>query len=190
MARIAPVAPEALSAELRHLLATRPPYNIYRVLANAPTALPGFVQLAGSLLTQGELDPQLREMVILRVGAHCRSGYEIHQHRRLALHVGVSEERIAKACALAAAQDSDSLEDKLLRFTDSVVLSVKAPQPQFDAVQAALSARQLTELLMTIGLYMMVSRVLENLEVEIEADGVDIAGRYEPGARLNPPDRA
>lgn len=180
MARIAPVALEAMSAELRELLATRPPYNIYRVLANAPTALPGFVQLAGALLTQGELDPQLREMVILRVGAHCRSAYELHQHRRLALHVGVSELRIAKACDLAGPQDSDSLEDRLLRFTDSVVLSVKAPQAQFDAVQAALSPRALTELLMTIGLYLMVSRVLENLEVEIEADGVDIAGRYQP----------
>lgn len=30
---------------------------------------------------------------------------------------------------------------------------------------------------MTIGTYMMVSRVLENLEVEIEKDGVDIAGK-------------
>lgn len=183
MARIAAVAPEAMPAELKQLLATRPPYNIYRVLANAPAALPGFVQLAGSLLTQGELDPQLREMVILRVGVHCRSAYEIHQHRRLALHVGVSEQRIAKACDLAAGQDSDSLEDKLLRFTDSVVRDVKAPPAQFDAVQAALSPRSLTELLMTIGLYMMVSRLLENLEVEIEADGVDIGGRYEPGAR-------
>lgn len=181
MARIAPVAPEAMSAEIKELLATRPPYNIYRVLANAPAALPGFVQLAGSLLTKGELDPQLREVVILRVGAHCRSAYEMHQHRRLALHVGVSEQRIAKACDLGAAQDSDSLEDKLLRFTDSVVREVKAPQAQFDAVHAALSPRSLTELLMTIGLYMMVSRVLENLEVEIEVDGVEIAGRYEKG---------
>lgn len=177
MARIDPVAPEAMAPELRELLATRPPYNIYRILANAPTLLPGFIQLAGSVLTKTELDPQLREIVILRVGAHCHSDYEMHQHERLARHVGVSEERIHKALDVRAAQAGDSLEDKLLRFTDSVVLSVKAPREQFETVKAALGPRQLTELLLTIGLYMMVSRTLENLEVEIEPDGVDISSR-------------
>lgn len=177
MARIAPVAEEAMAPELRELLATRPPYNIYRILANAPTALPGFVQLAGALLTASELDPQLREMVILRVGAHCRSAYEIHQHRRLALHVGVSEARIARAMDLADAAAGESLEDRMLAFTDAVVLSVKAPAAQFEALREHLSPRGITELLMTIGTYMMVSRVLENLEVEIEREGVDIAGK-------------
>ena len=96
MTPLIPQDPDAL----KQLLDSRPPYNIYRILANAPTALPGFVQLAGALLTQSELDPQLREMVILRVGAHCRSDYEMHQHLRLARHVGVSEARIRKAVAL------------------------------------------------------------------------------------------
>lgn len=174
MARIDPVAPEAMSPELKNLLDTRPPYNIYRILANAPTALPGFVQLAGALLTQSELDPQLREMVILRVGAHCRSAYEMHQHLRLARHVGVSEERIRKAVDIGGATADESLEDRMLAFTDSVVVSVKAPQAQFDALREHLSPRGITELLMTIGTYMMVSRVLENLEVEIETGEVDI----------------
>lgn len=188
MARIDPVAPEALSPALKQLLDSRPPYNIYRILANAPTALPGFVQLAGALLTQSELDPQLREMVILRVGAHCRSDYEMHQHLRLARHVGVSEARIRKAVALDGAADTaDALEDLMLAFTDSVVRSVKAPAHQFDALRRHLSPRGMTELLLTIGTYMMVSRVLENLEVEIEPDGVDIAGRaYYPGATVPP----
>jgi len=177
MARIAPVAPEAMSPELAELLATRPPYNIYRVLANAPTALPGFVKLAGALLTQSELDPQLREMVILRVGALCNSAYEMHQHLRLARHVGVSEERVRKAVRTDAPDNGDTLEDKLLAFTTSVVQTVKAPEAQFRAVAAELSARSVTELLMTIGTYMMVSRVLENLEVEIEQDDIDISSR-------------
>lgn len=178
MARIDPVAREHMAPELGALLASRPPYNIYGILANAPTALPGFVQLASALLTQSELDPQLREMVILRVGAHCRSAYEIHQHMRLAQHVGVSEARIRKALDIgSAATVSDSLEDRMLAFTDSVVRTVKAPAEQFEALREHLSPRGITELLMTIGTYMMVSRVLENLEVEIEQDGVDIASQ-------------
>ncbi|MGB3069898.1 MAG: carboxymuconolactone decarboxylase family protein [Ottowia sp.] len=177
MTRISPVPSDALSPDTAELLSTRPPYNIYRILANAPTLLPGFVQLAGALLTKTELDAQLREMVILRVGALCGSAYEIHQHTRLARYVGVTEERIRKALSLDDADGGvhgERAEDILLRFTDSVVRDVKAPASQFEAVKDLLSPRQLTELLLTIGTYMMVSRVLENLEVEIEPDGVDI----------------
>lgn len=178
MSRIPPLAIEAMAPALQDLLATRPAYNIYRVLAHAPTVLPGFMQMASALLTQGELDPQLREMVILRVGAHCKSAYEIHQHVRLARHVGVDQARIAKALRLEGAADHTTLEGRMLAFTDQVVLQVKADAALIAALQAELSPRALVELLMTIGTYMMVSRVLENLEVEIEADGVDIAGRY------------
>lgn len=176
MPRIEALAPEAMSAETAALLATRPPYNIYRVLANAPTALPGFLQLASALLTRSELDPELRELVILRVGAHCRSAYEIHQHKRLARHVGVDEARIARALDLAwTPSPSGGFEELLLAFTDRVVEDVKAPGTLFEALRVQLSPRGITELLMTIGTYMMVSRLLENLEVEIEEDGVDIA---------------
>lgn len=183
MSRIPALALESLPPALQALLATRPAYNVYRVLAHAPTVLPGFLQMAGALLTQGELDPQLRELVVLRVGAHCRSAYEIHQHLRLARHVGVSEARIDKALRLDGPAAASTLEDRLLAFTDQVVLQVKADAALFGALQAELSPRALVELLMTIGTYMMVSRVLENLEVDIETDGVDIAGRYDaPGA--------
>jgi alkylhydroperoxidase family enzyme len=175
--RIDPLPLDAMSPALRELLASRPPYTIYRVLANAPTVLPGFLQMASALLTQSEIDPQLREVVILRVGAHCRSAYEIHQHERLARHVGVSEERIRKALDTGAGAGGDSLEDAILAFTDSVVLSVKAPEHQYRAIAAQLSPRAMTELLLTIGTYMMVSRVLENLEIEVEQQGVDITSR-------------
>jgi 4-carboxymuconolactone decarboxylase len=192
MPRIAPIAPANMPAELRELLATRPPYAIYRTLANAPTVLPGFIQMASALLTKTELDPALRELVILRVGAHCRSAYEIHQHLRLARKVGLDEARIEKALSLdsapgLAAREASALSDQddlALAFTDSVVVDVKAPKPLFDVVLAWLGPRGVTELLMTIGLYMMVSRALENLEVEIETEGVDIDSKaYYPPVR-------
>jgi alkylhydroperoxidase family enzyme len=179
MPRVPPLEIDALPPALQELLAKRPPYNVYRVLAHAPTALPGFMQLASALLTQGELDPQLREMVILRVGAHCKSAYEIHQHLRLARHVGVDDARIDKALRPGGPVLTDTLEDRLLAFTDQVVLQVKADVGLLESLQTELSSRALVELLLTIGTYMMVSRVLENLEVEVERDGVEIAGHYQ-----------
>ncbi|RCW69439.1 carboxymuconolactone decarboxylase family protein [Pseudorhodoferax soli] len=184
MPRIPALQVDTLPPALQALLANRPPYNVYRVLAHAPTALPGFMQLASALLTRGELDAQLREMVILRVGAHCRSAYEIHQHLRLARHVGTSNARIDKALRLDGQAATDTLEDRLLAFTDQVVLQVKADAALFVALQSELSPRALVELLLTIGTYMMVSRVLENLEVEVERDDVEIAGHYQAPTSL------
>jgi membrane-bound ClpP family serine protease len=60
------------------------------------------------------------------------------------------------------------LESRLIRFTDAVVRDVKAPAPLYEAVASLLSNKQLIEVLMTIGFYMLVSRFLENLEIDIE----------------------
>ena len=56
-----------------------------------------------------------------------------------------------------------------MRFAESVVWEVKAPEPLYSAVARQLNERQMAELLLTIGFYMLVSRFLENTEVEIEA---------------------
>jgi alkylhydroperoxidase family enzyme len=70
----------------------------------------------------------------------------------------------------------------VLRFTDEVVRDVKASDAAFEAVAAHLSHREVSELLLTIGFYMMVCRFLENLEVEIEVEGeVDQTVNLPPG---------
>ena len=62
----------------------------------------------------------------------------------------------------------DAFECAVLRYTDAVVREVKAPEELFRPVAAGLTHQQLVELMMTIGFYMLVSRLLENLEVDIE----------------------
>ena len=174
MPRIHPVAPADQSIEIREILATRPSYNIYNTLAHAPTLLPGFIQLASAILTKTELDPKIRELVIIRVGGHCQSAYELHQHKRLALKVGVTQDQIENCLSLLPRTFGTSEEDTLLAFTDAVVKQIKVPEDLFQATKKWLSDREMTELLITIGTYMMVSRFLENSGVEIETDPVDI----------------
>jgi 4-carboxymuconolactone decarboxylase len=64
------------------------------------------------------------------------------------------------------------LERLVLHFTDEVVQKVKASDALFDELLSHLNHRQMAELVLTIGFYMMVSRFLENFEVEIEPPGV------------------
>jgi alkylhydroperoxidase family enzyme len=172
MARVPYVDVSAMPEPLQRALGDQPPLNIFRALANAPRAARGFLGLGGALLRRGELDPQLRELVIVRVGLISGAAYEVHQHRHLARAVGVPQEKLD---GLDGNLDDDTFtghERDVLRFTDAVVTDVKAPDELYEPVASALSDGELCELLLVIGFYMLVSRVLENLEVEIEEDNV------------------
>ena len=58
-----------------------------------------------------------------------------------------------------------------MRYTDDVVVNVRASDDTFDALAQHLSEQELQELTVTIGFYMAVSRYLETFGVEIEAPG-------------------
>jgi alkylhydroperoxidase family enzyme len=158
--------------EFAALLKSRPPLNIYRMIAHGGHTATGFLGLGSAILTKSTLDPKLRELVILRVGALSGAKYEVFQHRRVAARAGVPAAKIEAVLAdPGAAPDAsvfEAFECALLGFTDAVVREVKAPEDLFRAVVAQLTHQQLVELLMTIGYYMLVSRLLENLEVDIE----------------------
>ena len=172
MARIPYFDLDQASPTIREMVASRPPLNVYRMVAHGGPSAEGFLALGNAILRRSELDPVLRELVILRVGALCGSHYEVFQHRRVAAQAGVPSARIEAVLARPeeppAARDFSALEHLVLRYTDAVVRSVKAPAVLFDAVSAHLPPRQLVELTMAIGFYMLVSRLLENFEVDLE----------------------
>nr|WP_314624004.1 carboxymuconolactone decarboxylase family protein [uncultured Noviherbaspirillum sp.] len=172
MARIPYFDLSQASPQLADLIKDRLPLNIYRMVAHGGNTAVGFLSLGSAILTKSDIEPTLRELVILRVGALCGSSYEVFQHRRVASKAGVSAEKIEAVLAdpkrpVDGAPFSE-LEQKVLQFTDAVVNDVKAPAPLFDDVSSRLPHQQLVELMMTIGFYMLVSRLLENLEVDIE----------------------
>jgi len=168
MARIPYLSPEEMTPEFREMLKDRFDLNLYRMLPHAPTVGAGFLKMGGAILRQSELDPQLREIAILRVGFLSRASYEIHQHKRIARKVGLSEEKIAAIEHAPASAVFSPLEKLVLRYTDDVVANVKASEPLFDELLSKLSNRTMAELTLTIGFYMAVSRFLENFEVDIE----------------------
>jgi 4-carboxymuconolactone decarboxylase len=155
--------------EYRQLLGERPPLNLYRMLPHAGPAASGFLQLGGALLRRNELDARLREIAILRVGMLSGASYEVHQHRRVARHAGLAEDKIAAIVEREGDRSAfDEQERFVLDFTDQLVRHVKAPDAMFEEAARRFPPRQLAELVLTIGFYMMVSRFLENFEVDIE----------------------
>jgi AhpD family alkylhydroperoxidase len=169
VARLPSVALSDLPADLADVIRSRPPLNLYKVLPHSVPTARGFLALGVAILRESALDPKLRELVILRVGALSGASYEIHQHKRHAAHIGLDEQRIAAAVLERDEGCLDAFETDVMRFVEAVVWQVKAPRWLYDKMAARLSPAEICELLHTIGFYMLVSRFLENLEIEIEA---------------------
>ena len=159
-------------ASYTEMLGSRPPLNLYRMLPHAGKAAEGFLRLGGALLRDNELDARLREIAILRVGLLSGASYEVHQHKKLARKLGLEDAKVAALAPGADASALDELELQVLRFTDEVFHRVKAPDAMFEAMRERLTTKALSELVLTIGFYMMVCRFLENFEVDIEPPGV------------------
>ena len=67
--------------------------NIFRTLAHAPKALTAFLGWGSYILSRrNALSERDRELVILRTGYNCRSGYEWTQHKRIGLDIGLTED--------------------------------------------------------------------------------------------------
>ncbi len=170
MARIPypPTPPEDSAALLRKL----PDLNIFKMLSWSPPALDGFVRMGSGLLYKGCLDPVLREIVIVRVGHLCGSEYEVRQHehtlRALGAHPDVVAAIPAGADAVTSADDSlHAATGRALELADLMVSGQECAEVA-QALRDALDERALVELTVTIGYYLMVSRVLTTLDVDIE----------------------
>jgi 4-carboxymuconolactone decarboxylase len=169
---------KAPSPRVREVLDQIPPLNIFRMMANADSAFVPWLRWGAALLTELELPADLREIAILRV-ARLTPGaeYEWIQHEAIARSVGVSEAQVA---ALARDKPEDACfkerEKIVLRFTSQVVTDARPSEQVLEQAKGELSARQVVELLMVIGQYMLVGRVMATTGIEMDepiAQGVN-----------------
>jgi 4-carboxymuconolactone decarboxylase len=149
--------------------------NIARMTAHMPVKLrTAMGEFGRAVLTNDELDEHLRELIILRVGYLSGSAYELHQHVQLSRRLGVPE---AKLDALEHDVDAACFDDReraVLRFVDEVVRDVRPGDATLATVSEHLSYAQLFSVMATVGVYMLVCRILETTGVELDEAGVVI----------------
>ncbi len=160
--------PAALSEHVGAMLA-RAPLNVLRMVANASEPVfDGFGQFSAAFYRPSELDPLSREVAILRVGHLSKSRYEVFHHEGLGRQLGLSDIQIA---AVARGLPDPALSDAqnaVMAFADDIVANVRAGDATLAAIRAHISDRALVDLILVIGLYMTVSRLLETAGVELD----------------------
>lgn len=142
---------------------------ISRLLCNAPSCQPGYRLLSQAIFAKLDIPPKERELIVLAVAHLEQCQYEWVQHVQIARDMGISESQID---ALAAGQFQANVftdrERALFEFTRQTVKQVRVNDDAFHAVSAFYSSRQLVEMLFTIGSYMMLARIMEVAQLEVD----------------------
>jgi alkylhydroperoxidase family enzyme len=152
-------APDAVAGTLRKV----PPLRIISLIAHAETAFRPWLHFSGALLNALELDPVLRELAILQVGRYA-ARYEWEQHVPIALSVGVTDDEIS-------ALDDGVLDDftperrTVLEYVEAFI-DGNVDDTLHAALAEHLSNRQIMELCLVAGHYLMLARTMSAMEID------------------------
>ena len=181
MARLPYVDPARAPGPVREALEALPPLNIFRTLAHAETAFRPYLRFGRAILADLELNPKLRELAILQVAHVAEAEYEWVQHAAIGRHVGLSDDQIqAVERGDAEAECFDDAERAVLAATAQVTRGPHLSDEAFAELSRHLSPREIVELLLAAGSYLMLARVMTALEIDVDPPSgeavVDSAG--------------
>ena len=183
MARIDPVDPAKAPDEVRELLENLPALNIFGTLAHAESAFRPWLRFGGAVLGEMTVDPVARELAILTVAKEAEADYEWVQHVTIAKAVGATDEQItalaeADSCSsegadarIAAAADGGAFSPSqraAIELAAAVARGPRISEELFACVRAQFSDREIVELMLAIGQYLMLARLMTVLEMDLD----------------------
>lgn len=147
-----------------------PSLNIFTTIANAPEAAAPFLAWANYVMGKGTtLAPRIREIVILRIGALCRSGYEFAQHWQIGLQSGLTTAEMT-SIKLGNTDGWAPGEAALISACTDIVSDHFVSDRSWADLIAHYSERQAMDIVFTAGQYVQVSIMLNSLGVQLEPE--------------------
>ena len=179
MARVPYLSPEDLAEADRDLL--QRPITLHRALVNSPGMARAFGGLGRHIRYGSRLDARLRELAIIQVGYLTRSDYEFSHHAKLGIEqFGVTPDDIR-----AIARDTDhgdggfpELESAVLRAAREMVTDLAVSDATYAVLSAGLERDMVIDLIVTIGFYCGVVRILASLQIDVEEDYAPYLERF------------
>lgn len=165
-------ADDTLAPEIRERLASMPPLNVLRMVANAPGSFNGFLELGASIMFGSEFDARKREIAILRVAHVTHSIYEWTQHVEVARMSGVKDDEIEKIATEGAVTALDEEGNLICRVADEISRDVRLSDEALSLTLDRYGIQGATELILCVSYYNMISRFLESTRVPLEEENV------------------
>jgi 4-carboxymuconolactone decarboxylase len=170
-ARIAPLSDAEMGEEHREALKDFGPnlLNIFRTLVRAPKALSRFNAWGGYVLSRrNDLPAREREIVILRVGFLCKSGYEFTQHTRIGLQEGLTADEISRIKQGAGA-GWGAADAALIQAADELHADQFITDDTWRELARHFTEKQCMDVVFTVGQYTQVSMMLNTFGVQLDA---------------------
>ena len=144
-------------------------FSIYRVLLREPQYAKRVNDMAEMLMTDSQLDPRLRELIIMRIGWTKKGVYEWTQHWWIAGQLGVEERDLLAVRDWESHDHWSPVDRAVLRATDETLERGTISQPTWEGCAEHFPTdRERIDLVATIGNWKMMSEVLTTLAVPLE----------------------
>ena len=170
--RIAPLQQSEWSDEQRKALqpfADRNQlFNIYTTLGHSADALQSFLAWGSYVLRRTSLPARERELVILRVGYLCKSGYEWAQHSRLGRQVGLTDSVISRLKSTAISSDWDEQDQALLKASDDLIANHFICDDIWADLHKYFNDLQCMDLVFIVGHYTQVCMMLNTFGIQLD----------------------
>jgi 4-carboxymuconolactone decarboxylase len=145
-------------------------YNVFKTAARHPELARSFDAFAVGHINgpSNTLPARDRELVILRIGWLCGSEYEWAQHSRIARLIGLTDGELVRITQGPDAPGWTPFNATLLRAVDELHRDSFLSDPTWQALGAEYDARQLMDLVFTVGTYNLVSMALNSWGVQLD----------------------
>ena len=170
--RIQPVTEAEWTDDSRPVLAANsargPVLHVFATIARHPKLLKRWVVFANHVLNGSTLPARERELVILRTGFLCRSGYEWAQHAAIGRAAGLTDDELVRLTVGSATEGWSDGDRLLLEATEQLVTDHFVSDPTWSALARTWNEHQLMDLVFAVGQYTLVSMALNSFGVQLE----------------------
>lgn len=144
------------------------PLNGDRMLEHLDAGLvAGYKNFVKGLFSATSLSPEIRELAIVRVGHLSGCQYEVHHHSALAAELGVPDSKIADM-EKKQPETLNAPESAAICFVDELVHAVRPSDAVLLEVRNHFSDREVLELVLVVGNWMMGARFVETIGLPVE----------------------
>jgi alkylhydroperoxidase family enzyme len=144
------------------------PLAVHGLMANHPDLLTAWWDLRNYTVTGGDLSQRQTELVILRVAWHMKNWYEWGSHVERALSAGLTVSEIDRVKRGPEVEGWARPERLLLAAVDELMVEKRLGPDLREALREHYSDRQLLDVIVTHGTYVILGCMLNTWPVELD----------------------